>query len=135
MPLLYFRALPYRKDMKILIMSVLLAQMSMHAPPVPMSPAQFAHATPGQNVEIAVHVDRVQRSTVYGDLLRHETDSLSKATGKRVVLYVAGGTPVVMGSANDIVQGAVLYVYGVLTAPGRVDAKRVVVDTKFVKVE
>ncbi len=109
--------------------------MMMQAPPVPMTPEEFAKMQSGQTVQIAVRVDRVQRTTLYAELLRHETDTTSKTTGRQVVLYVAGGTPVVMGSAADITTGAVLYVYGIVTKANHVDAKRIVVDTKFVKVE
>lgn len=106
----------------------------MQSPPVPMSPSQFGQAGAGQSVQIAVRVQRVERSTLYGELLAHETDTLAKATGKDVVIFFADGTPVVMGSASDVVAGAVLYVYGIVTRPGHVDAKRVVVDTKYVTV-
>ncbi len=121
--------------MNIILLAILLAQMGMHAPPVPMTPEQFAQAVPGQNVQIAVRVDGVQRTTIYAELLRHETDSTAKATGRHVVLYFAGGTPVVMGSASDVAKGALLYVYGIITKSNHVDAKRVVVDTRFIKVE
>ncbi len=117
------------------MLTILVAQMTMHAPPVPMTPEEFAKAQAGQSVQIAVRVDRVQRTTLYAELLRHETDTTSKATGKQVVLYFADGTPVMMGSAADVATGSVLYVYGILTKPNHVDAKRIVVDTKFVKVE
>lgn len=99
-----------------------------------MSPSQFGQADAGQSVQIAVRVQRVERSTLYGELLAHESDTLAKATGKNVVIFFADGTPVVMGSASDVVAGAVLYVYGIVTRPGHVDAKRVVVDTKYVTV-
>lgn len=117
------------------MLTVFLAQMMMHAPPVPMTPEEFAKALPGQSVQIAVRVDRVQRTTLYAELLRHENDTTAKTSGKHVVLYFAGGTPVVMGSATDVAAGAVLFVYGVVTRPDHVDAKRVVVDTKFIKIE
>jgi hypothetical protein len=110
-----------------------IAQMG-HAPPVPMSPSEFAAANSGESVQIAVRVKRVGRSTLYTELLAHETDTVAKATGKAVVIYFPDGTPVVMGSASDVTAGALLYVYGVLTKPGHVDAKRVVVDTKYVTV-
>ncbi len=121
--------------MTTFMLAVLLAQIMMHVPPVPMTPEDFAKAQPGQSVQIAVRVDRVQRTTLYAELLRHESDTTSKTTGEHVVLYFAGGTPVVMGSATDVTAGAVLFVYGVVTKPDHVDAKRVVVDTNFVKVE
>ena len=110
------------------------AQM-MHAPPVPMSAKEFAAASTGQNVQIAVRVERRKRATLWGELLDHRTDTLAKATGKRVTLYLADGTPVVMGTAADVVPGAVLFVYGVVTKPGQVDVKRLVVDTKYVHVQ
>jgi hypothetical protein len=111
------------------------AQMMGHNPPIPMTLEQFAKATPGQSVQIAVRIISIKRSTLYAELLQHETDTVSKATGKHVQLYFADGTPVVMGTAADITPGAVLYVYGVVTKPYNVDVKRAVVDTKFVKVE
>jgi hypothetical protein len=109
-----------------------LAQMG--APPIPMSPAEFAQSSAGANVQIAVRVKRVDRSTLYTELLAHESDTLAKATGISVTIYFPDGTPVIMGSASDVTAGALLYVYGVLTKPGHVDAKRVVVDTKYVTV-
>lgn len=99
-----------------------------------MSAAQFAQAAPGQSVEIAVRVNRVDRSTLYTELLAHETDTRAKATGTVVLIFFPDGTPIAMGSASDVTAGATLYVYGVLTKPGHVDAKRVVVDTKYVTV-
>ncbi len=110
-----------------------LAQMG-DAPPIPMSPAEFAQANPGQSVQIEVRVKRVERSALRTELLASETDTVAKATGREVAIFFADGTPVVMGSPSDVAAGALLYVYGVLTKPGHVDAKRVVVVTKFVTV-
>jgi|SRR5579884_1660594 hypothetical protein len=111
------------------------AQMMGHKPPVPMSPQQFSQAVAGQNVQIAVRVTAIKRNTLFAQLLQHETDTLSKATTTRVTLYYPDGTPVIMGTARDIVPGAVLFVYGVVTRPGHVDVKQAVVDTRFVKVQ
>ena len=111
------------------------AQMMGHTPPVPMTPEQFARATPGQSVQIAVRITSVKRTTLFAELLRHESDTISKATGKQVILYFADGTPVIMGTASDIEPGAVLYVYGIVTKQNNVDVKRAVVDTRFVKVQ
>ncbi len=111
------------------------AQMMAHKPPVPMSPQQFARAVAGQSVQIAVRVTAIKRNTLFAQLLEHETDALSKATAIRVTLYYPDGTPVIMGTARDIVPGAVLFVYGVVTRPGHVDVKQAVVDTRFVRVQ
>src|SRR5579871_5994758 len=100
--------------MKNILLAVVLAQMMGHKPPIPMTPQQFAERAPGQSVQIAVRVTSVQRTTVVGELLAHETDTLSRATGQTVRLYVSSGTPVIMGASGDIVPGAILFVYGIV---------------------
>ncbi len=110
-----------------------IAQMG--PPPQLMSPEQLSRATVGQSVQIEVRVQRVERSTLYGEFLAHSTDAVSKATGKPVVIFFPDGTPVIMGSAADVASGTVLFVYGILTGAGHVDAKRVVVVTKYVTIQ
>ncbi len=121
----------YRDGMSIILALLLLA----HAAPVPMSPEQFANVSAGQHVQIAVRVDRVAGVMIYAELLRRITDTDNKPSGKHVVLYMPSGTPVVMAPPNAIVKGAVLFVYGTVASHDRVDASKVVVDTRFVHVE
>ena len=111
-----------------------LAQMG-HGAPVPMTPAEFAQANPGQSVQVEVRVRTVLRSTLETELLSRQTDSVAKTTGKEIVIFFPDGTPVVMGSAADVTPGAVLFVDGILTKPGHVDAKRVVLVTKYVTIQ
>jgi hypothetical protein len=121
-----------------LVATVAAAQAQMmggHQPPVPMTAAEFAAAQTGQSVQIAVRVERRTRETLVAELLQHESETRAKRTGTHVTLYLPESAPVVMGTAADIVPGAVLFVYGVATKRGQVDVKRAVVDTKFVKVE
>ncbi len=108
--------------------------MGGHTPPVPMTPAQFSAAHVGANVQIAVRVTGRNRQIVFGEVLRQKTETLSLHTGLRVTLYFPDGTPTIMGTASDVRAGAILFVYGVLTKPGNVDVKRLVVDTRFVHV-
>jgi hypothetical protein len=110
------------------------ALAQMNAPPVPMTASQFAQANGGESVQIEVRIRSVNRSMLDTELLVRESDSVLKSTGKSVAIFFADGTPVVMGAASDVAAGAVLYVYGVLTKPGHVDAKRVVLVTKYVTV-
>ncbi|MBV9972377.1 MAG: hypothetical protein JO135_03495 [Candidatus Eremiobacteraeota bacterium] len=117
------------------LMPLAAAAQMMGPPPVPMSPQQFSQAHAGQPVQIAVRVQRMRRSMLYAELLQHQTDTLSKATGKAVELYFADGTPVIMGTASEIRPGAVLFVYGIVTKPGHVDIKRAVIDTRYVRVQ
>jgi len=109
--------------------------MGGHTPPAPMTPGQFSAARIGQNVQIAVQVVRRNRANISAELLAQQSQTLSKRTGKRVSLYFPDGTPTIMGAAADVNAGAVLFVYGVLTKPGHVDVKRLVVDTRFVHIQ
>ncbi len=111
-----------------------MAQM-MGKPPLPMTAQQFSAARIGQSVQISVRIQRVERSTLYGELLEQKTETLDTPTGKHLILYFADGTPVIMGTASQVRAGAVLFVYGVVTKPGHVDIKRAVVDTKYVNVQ
>jgi hypothetical protein len=122
-------------SLTLAVSAIANAQMMGHKPPVPMTPAQFSQAVPGQNVQIAVRVTTIKRTTATAQLLEHQSDTVSKATGKHVTLYMPDGTPIVMGTARDIVPGAILFVSGILTKPGHVDVKQAVVDTRFVKVQ
>jgi hypothetical protein len=104
-------------------------------PPVPMTVAQYASATSGQDVILAVRVATLARSTLDAELLERVTDSRYRATHKRVVLYLAAETPFVMGSIADVKPGAVIFVYGVATTAGHADVKKVIVVTPYAKVE
>lgn len=121
--------------MKYVLLAIMVAQMMGGHQPTPMSPQDFAATHAGQNAQIEVRVQHVNRTTVTAELLQHETDSKAKATGKTVTLYLPDGTPVIMGSPGDIGPGALLFVNGVVTAPGHVDVKRVVVLTKYLSVD
>lgn len=111
------------------------AQMMGHEEAKPLSAAQFAAASVGQMVQIEVRVRAIQRSNVQAQLLQQTGGRTAKNTGKSVQMFMPQSTPVVMGSTADVVPGAVLYVYGIVTKPGRVDAKRVVVATRYMTVQ
>lgn len=104
-------------------------------PPIPMTAGQFANSMPGQDVILAVRVDTLARTALDAELLERVTDSRYRATGKRIVLYLAAETPFVMGSVADLKPGAIIFVYGVATTAGRADVKKVVVVTPYAKVE
>jgi hypothetical protein len=116
----------------VLLSAPALAQM---APPVPMTPADYANVATGQPVELVVRVTSFRRTALAAELLSRETDTLYRATGKSVDLYFPADTPVVMGTAADVKPGAILYVDGVATSPGHADVKKAVALTGYVKVE
>jgi len=122
------------------LLSLILAALTASAAaqmraPEPMTAAQFASSTAGQAVNVTVRVNRSARTELDCELLDRVNDGLYKGTGKRVELYLAAETPIVMGSMADLKTGAVIYVEGVATTAWHADVKKVVVITPYVKVE
>jgi hypothetical protein len=103
-------------------------------PPQPMTTAQFESTPSGAPVQIVVRVRSLQRENLQADLLAQVDASHYKTTGTQLDLYFSADTPVVMGSAADVKDGAVLYIYAVATTRNRADVKKAVVVTPFVKV-
>jgi len=112
-----------------------IAGAQMHAPPPPMTAQQFSGASSGQRVELAVRVDGLKRTALSGELLELKSQGVYKRTGKHVNLFIADGTPVVMGTAGDIKSGAVLFISGVATKRDNADVKKVIVATSYVRVQ
>jgi hypothetical protein len=117
-----------------LVISTAPANAQMGAP-IPMTAGQFATSTTGQDVILAVRVDRLARTALDAELLERVTDSRYRATGKHVSLYLASETPFVMGSIADVKPGAIVFVYGVATTAGHADVKKVIVITPYATVE
>jgi hypothetical protein len=116
----------------VLSAGVAAAQM---AAPVPLTAAQFAVSATGQNVILAVRVVRLARTDLEAELLERVSDTRYKATGKRVALYLAAETPIVMGSAADVKPNAVLFVYAATTTAAHADVKKAVVITQYATVQ
>jgi hypothetical protein len=104
-------------------------------PPIPLTAAEFASSSTGQNVILAVRVSRLTRTALDAELLERVNDSLYRKTGKRVGLYVPIETPFIMGSASDLKPGAVIFVYAVTTTAAHADVKKVIVVTQYARVE
>ena len=100
-------------------------------PPIPMTAAQFANASTGQNVEVLIKVDSFERTTLRGHLAEYVKDSSYRLTSQTVTFFCPPDVQVVMGSADDIKPGSAVYVYAVVTSAGHADAKKAVVVTQY----
>jgi hypothetical protein len=112
---------------------MLWAEARMRAP-IPLTSQQFAGAPAGQPVKLIVRVDALGPQRLRGEVLARRTDSDYVTTGSHVELAYRDDVPIVMGAATDIVPGAVLFVDGTVTSPGRATVRRLVVVTKYVSV-
>ena len=108
------------------------AQM-MHAAP-PLTSSEFFAVRKGLKASIVVRVIQRARTSLRGELLERNADKTYAASGRRVEVYVARDTPVVMGTADDVRPGAVVVVEAVVTGPGRADAKQLVPITRYAKI-
>jgi hypothetical protein len=104
-------------------------------PPMPMTAAQFASSPTGQNVILAVRVNRVARTTVSAEQLERVNDTTYKKTGRAVTLYLPAETPFIMGSGSDVKTGAIIFVYAVTTTAAHADVKKVIVVTPYARVQ
>ncbi len=100
-----------------------------------MTAQQFSGVSPGRPVQLAVRVDGLKRTALRGELLELKSQGVYQRTGKHVTLFLADGTPVVMGTTGDIKSGAVLFISGVATKPDNADVKKIIVATGFVRVQ
>lgn len=104
-------------------------------PPIPMTAAQFASSSTGQNVILAVRVNRVARTSLSVEQLERVNDTTYKKTGKVVTLFLPAETPFIMGAASDVKPGAVIFVYAVTTTAAHADVKKVIVVTPYARVQ
>jgi hypothetical protein len=111
-----------------------LAQMGMGKPPIPMTLSQYDNVSTGGAIQIVVRVESRTRATLHAQFLERVGDLVYRPSGRNVDLYMPDDVPVIMGTADDVKPGAVLYVYGVATKPNNADVKRLVVDTLYVQV-
>lgn len=104
------------------------------APPIPMTSTQFTNSSKGSSIQIVVRIDSVARQTIKATVLNRQTDTQYTVSKVSVQVYLADGTPVVMGNLSDVSPGALIFVNGVVTDPLRADIKRIVVLTKYLTV-
>jgi hypothetical protein len=116
-------------------LAAMLPAAAQMAAPTPMTLQQYTEAGPGANVRIVVRVDSAKRQTVAATVLARKSESLYSQTAQHVTLYVASGTPIVMGTVADLKGGAVVFVDGIVTRRGHVDVKEAIVFTPYAKVE
>jgi hypothetical protein len=116
----------------LLFLGLLLAQMM--APPPAMTDAAIARAQPGDKINLVVRVDGFARHTIAGHVLNPLTSSSYRLTKNTMAIYAPQETAYVMGSADDVHPGAVLYIYAVATKANAADATRIVVITPYATV-
>jgi hypothetical protein len=103
----------------------------------PESSAQLAAAPPGAHVKISVAVQALlAHNVIQGVLLQPNRDGSYSRTQQTIrIQWDPNRAPVVMGSNQDVHQGAVLQVSGQVEAEGVIRANQVVILTGFVNIQ
>jgi hypothetical protein len=112
----------------------LLVSTTMGADPALQSASQFALASPDTRVAIALEVTSLPSGTLLtGALLQKNADGSYTRTAQQATVRWSG-EQLVMGSRNDIRQGAIVQVSGLVGSDSIVQASQIVVLTGFVQV-
>jgi len=98
--------------------------------------AQFR---PGDEGKVVLEATRVASSSVEGNVLEKQlekpSETVYRRTGNTVKIAFDSATPVVMGRASDIREGAVVHITAKMGDDRVLRAERIVVLTGYVKVE
>ena len=116
----------------LMLAAILVAQMQ---PPPAMTAGQIDNAQTGTRLNLVVRVDGLARNTIAGHILDRVTDSAYTLTKSTIAIYAPSDAAYVMGSADDLKPGAVVYVYAVATKAHAADATKIVIVTPYVSVK
>ncbi|HLI91258.1 MAG TPA: hypothetical protein VKV37_21400 [Ktedonobacteraceae bacterium] len=113
-----------------------IATAGMGGGAAPESPAQLAASAPGAHVMIAVIVQAVsEQNIIQGVLLQPNRDGSYSRTQQTIrIQWDPNKAPVVMGSNQDVHQGAVIQVSGQVEAGGVFKANQVIILTGFMNI-
>lgn len=102
---------------------------------VPTTSTQLAGAVPGLLVKVVCRVSSVSADNIITTaLLTHNDDGSYSSAQKTLRVRWNPGQPVVMGSSQDVRQGAVLQVSGRVGNDGIIQAEQIVILTGAVTV-
>jgi hypothetical protein len=91
---------------------------------------------PGEEVKVVVEVTAVAPgASVAGNTLEKQTETVYRRTGSATKIGYDDATPIVMGKAADVHEGAVLHITAKMGDDHVLHATQIVVLTGYVKVQ
>lgn len=91
---------------------------------------------PGEEPKVLLEVTHVTASaSVEGNVLEKETETVYHRSSKTIKIAFDAATPVVMGKASDVHEGAVLHITAKMGEDRALHAGQIVVLTGYVKVQ
>jgi hypothetical protein len=95
-----------------------------------------AQLKPGDEMKVVLEVTAVvPDSSLTGNLLEKQTETVYRQTGNKKKLAFDAATPVVMGKESDVREGAVVHITAKIGDDGIARAQKIVVLTGYVRVQ
>jgi hypothetical protein len=99
------------------------------------STSEFAELKNEDQAKIVIEISEASEGRIHGRLLAKKDETHYMPTANSVEIRWGKSTAVVMGKAEDVRSGAVVYVTGKVGADHSVEAKQIVVLTGYVQVK
>jgi hypothetical protein len=101
------------------------------------SGSSFAQLKPGDEAKVVVELTTVTAASLEGNILEKEkqTETDYRRTGATLRIAFDAATPVVMGKASDVHQGAVVHIKARMGADRILHAEQIVILTGYVKIQ
>lgn len=91
---------------------------------------------PGDEMKAVLELTHVAAAaTVEGNVLEKQTETVYRRTGNTLKIAFDAATPVVMGKASDVHEGAVIHVTAKMANDHVLHASQIVILTGYVKVQ
>jgi hypothetical protein len=93
----------------------------------------FAQLKPGDEAKVVVELISVTTASLESNILERQTETDYRRTGATIKIAFDAATPVVMGKASDVHQGAVVHIKARMGPDRILHAEQIVILTGYVK--
>ncbi len=97
--------------------------------------SSLAQLKPGDEAKVVLELTTVTTTNLEGEILEKQTEADYRRTGATLKIAFDAATPVVMGKATDVHQGAVVHVKARMGSDHILHAGQIVILTGYVKIQ
>ncbi len=97
--------------------------------------SSLAQLKPGDEAKAVLELTTVTTTSLEGKMLEKRTETDYRRTGARLKIAFDAATPVVMGKASDVHQGAVVHIKARMGPDHILHAEQIVILTGYVKLQ
>jgi len=101
--------------------------------PAPATVAEVTRAVPGELLETALLITAISKDRFTGTVLELGADAGYRCASATLSVAWPASVPVVMGTIDGVIPGAVIQAQGRLTASGRLEPRRLAILTGYIQ--